>query len=99
MNQKVRTIPIKVKVYTSGYTISGSIHTRPGGYKDRVSDILNDPAGSFLSLTQATFQSRQGDGGVAKKAGTIMVRIDDILMLIPFEESKSQEGEGQINEG
>ena len=99
MNQKVRTIPIKVKVYTSGYTISGCIHTRPGGYKDRVSDILNDPAGSFLSLTQATFQSRQGDGGVAKKAGTIMVRIDDILMLIPFEESESQEGEGQINEG
>lgn len=86
MATKVRTVPVRVNVYTNDYVISGFVHTKPGGYRDRVSDILNDPAMKFLVVTQATFRPiREAEGTVAKRCDTLLINLDAITMLIPFE--------------
>lgn len=92
MTQRVNTVPIRVKVYTDEHVMSGSIHTKPGGYKERVSDILNGPEANFIPLTDVTFRSRHDEDAAAKKADTLIVSARSIVMLIPFEKAGSGEG-------
>lgn len=92
MDQKVRTIPARVKLYTKDYVISGFIHTQPGGYRERVSDILNDSAARFVSLTDATFRPRHDEDAAGKRVSALVANLHDIVMMIPLEEVDEQEG-------
>lgn len=82
---RIETAPVRVKLYTKDFVFSGFVHTKPGGYKERVSDILNDPTGRFLIVTDVSFRPRSGDESQARRSTTVMVRIDDIQFLVPFE--------------
>lgn len=89
MATKVRTIPVRVNIYTGDYIISGLAHPKFGAYKDRVSDVINDPGTRFLVLTDATFRPLADEKGAAKRCATLLVRIDEIRLLVPFEETGS----------
>ncbi len=90
MGTRVNTIPVRVNVYTAEHLISGFVHTKPGGYRDRVSDILNDPGIRFLVLTDAVFRPLEGKEGVAKRCETLLLNLDAIKMLIPFEDDPAR---------
>lgn len=92
MAQKVRTVPARVKLYTKDYVIGGFIHTKPGGYRERVSDILNDSAARFVSLTDAVFRPRHDEDAAEKRVSTLIVNIHDIIMMIPLEGVDEKEG-------
>ena len=94
---RVQTAPVRVKLYTKDFVFSGFVHTKPGGYKERVSDILNDPTGRFLIVTDVSFRPRSGDESQARRSTTAMVRIDDIQFLVPFEDQ--EENPPAANEG
>lgn len=85
MATRVHTVPVRVNVYTAEYLISGLVHTKPGGYRDRVSDILNDPGIRFLVITDATFRALDEPDAPARRCDTLLVNLDAIKMLIPFE--------------
>ena len=82
---RVNTTPVRVKLYTDEYVVSGLVHTKPGGYRERVSDIVNDPSMRFLVLTDAAFRPVQDESALAKKCHTLILRLEDIKLLIPFE--------------
>ncbi len=86
MATRVNTVPVRVKLYTDEYVISGLLHTKPGGYRERVSDIVNDAAVRFLVLTEATFRPVESPNVPAKMCESLVVRVEDIKLLIPFEE-------------
>ncbi|MCZ7661952.1 MAG: hypothetical protein M5U22_02910 [Thermoleophilia bacterium] len=93
MVSRVKTNPVKVKVYTDEYVVSGLVHTKPGGYKERVSDIVNDPAIRFLVLTEATFRPVGDDKAPARRCSSLVVRLEDIKLLIPFEGTEADTAE------
>lgn len=85
MASRIKTNPVRVKLYTDEYVVSGLVHTKPGGYRERVSDIVNDPALRFLILTDATFRPADDERAPARKCESLIVRIEDVKLLIPFE--------------
>jgi hypothetical protein len=85
---RIKTNPVQVKIYTDDFVLSGAIHTKPGGYKERVSDIVNDCSGRFLVLTDVTFRSARDESAVPKKCRTLMVRLENINILVPFDETE-----------
>jgi hypothetical protein len=87
---KVHTNPVRVKLYTAEFVISGMVHTKPGGYRERVSDVMNDPATRFLALTDVTFRAVQDESAPAKKCHTLILRMEDVKLLIPFEEGDAE---------
>lgn len=89
MAVRIKTNPVRVKVYTDEYIIQGLVHTKPGGYKERVSDILNDPASRFMVLTDAWFRPADDEQSPFRACETLILRIEDVKLLIPFE------GDGQ----
>ncbi len=82
---KAKTVPVRVKVYTEEHVITGLLHTKPGGYRDRVSDMVNDVSTRFLVLTEATFRPVKEASALAKRCNTLVVRLEDVKLLIPFE--------------
>jgi hypothetical protein len=77
---------VRVKVYAHDFLVTGLVHTKPGGYRDRVSDIVNDPGIRFLVLTDAAFRPIDDENAPARRSATLMVHLDDIRLLVPFEE-------------
>lgn len=92
MTSRVKTVPVRVKLYTEEYVLTGMVHTRPGGYRERVSDIVNDASTRFLVLTEATFRPVTEQSGAAKRCGSLLVRVEDIKLLIPFEDANPERG-------
>jgi len=90
---RVNTVPVRVKLYTDEYVVSGLLHTKPGGYRERVSDIINDAAVRFLVLTEATFRPAASPTAPAKMCESLVVRIEDIKLLIPFEQESRSSAE------
>jgi hypothetical protein len=88
---RIKTNPVRVKVYTDDYVIQGLVHTKPGGYKERVSDILNDPAARFMVLTDAWFRPSADEQASFRACETLIVRIEDVKLLVPFEEAEEAE--------
>lgn len=86
MAVRIKTNPVRVKVYTDDYIIQGLVHTKPGGYKERVSDILNDPASRFMVLTDAWFRPAGDEQAPFRACETLILRIEDVKLLIPFED-------------
>ena len=85
---------MRVKLYTDEYVVSGLVHTKPGGYRERVSDIMNDPSIRFLAMTDVTFRPVQDESAQAKKCHTLILRIEDIKLLIPFENGGAETSPG-----
>ncbi len=96
MATRVTTVPVRVKLYTDEYVISGLLHTKPGGYRERVSDIINDAAVRFLVLTAATFRPVDSPTEPAKMCESLVVRIEDIKLLIPFEQEHGSRSEDDL---
>lgn len=92
---RIATVPVRVKLYTDEYVITGLVHTKPGGYRERVSDVVNDAAARFLALTEATFRPVRDPTAAAKRCDSIVVRVDDIKLLIPFEKETPEGGPGE----
>lgn len=90
MASRVKTVPVRVKMYTDEYVITGLVHTKPGGYKERVSDIVNDSCARFLVVTEATFRPTREAPASAKRCESLVVRVEDIKLLIPFEEDAGE---------
>ena len=63
--------------------MSGLVHTKPGGYKERVSDVVNDPGHAGASvLTDASPSAPADDeSGSGKRCPTMIVRIEDIHFI------------------
>ncbi|MHB0978562.1 MAG: DUF6812 domain-containing protein [Thermoleophilia bacterium] len=98
MANRIKTVPVRVKLYTDEYVITGQVHTKPGGYKERVSDIVNDVSARFLVLTEATFRPTREPSALAKRCESLVVRVEDIKLLIPFESTGGERADGEPGE-
>jgi hypothetical protein len=67
---------VEVDVLTDSYRVSGTVQTRFG----RVTDIVNQHAGSHLTLRRATF-TEHADPSAAVEAPSALVSIGSILLL------------------
>ena len=75
----------QVEIWTQRYRIIGKVHVPSGGYKGRLSDLLNKQDNFFLSLTEVTLSSLdgqdvlwQGEFLVVNKVSIVLVKaIDD----------------------
>jgi hypothetical protein len=56
----------KIVAETQRHRITGSLRLPPEGYRSRLSDYLNAPERSFLSLTDVHIAPLDGDGPVQK---------------------------------
>lgn len=97
MANRVKTVPVRVKLYTEEYVITGLLHTKPGGYRDRVSDLVNDASHRFLVLTEATFRSKR-EPASAKRCDSLVVRVEDIQLIIPFEDDEGERAGAESGE-
>ena len=52
----MKTDRIPINMITSDMFIEGHIHSKPGSYLSRVSDILNSTTLSFLPVTEARYR-------------------------------------------
>ncbi len=77
-DQKViETEPVFVRVFTANFEIEGLIHTKPGGYFNRVTDLLNLAKMIFVSLTRVRYRLRGSDEDFTS-AERLVVKDDDI---------------------
>lgn len=53
---------VKIVAETQRHRIAGSLRLPPEGYRSRLSDYLNAPERSFLSLTDVEVVPLDGDG-------------------------------------
>jgi hypothetical protein len=56
----------KIIAETERYRITGMLRLPPEGYRSRLSDYLNAPERTFLSLTDAELAPLDGDGPVER---------------------------------
>ena len=56
----------KIVAETQRHRITGSLRLPPEGYRSRLSDYLNAPERSFLSLTDVEISPLDGDGPVQR---------------------------------
>jgi hypothetical protein len=54
----------KIVAETERYRITGMLRLPPDGYRSRLSDYLNAPERTFLSLTDVDVEAVGGDGTV-----------------------------------
>jgi hypothetical protein len=90
---KLQTNVVAVKVYTADFVIEGHVHTKTGGYKDRVSDMVNEQIARFLVLTDVIFRPAGDEKAPAEECSTMILRLDEVKMIIPLEETEHR-GEG-----
>ena len=57
---KMKTESIRVAIETCGHKIIGMVHPPSLAYRSRLSDLLNQPEISFLSVTDAEVYAREG---------------------------------------
>ena len=69
--------PVEVEVYTSVYRVSGTVHTP----FRRVAEIPNQLAGGHLVVEGATLAGH-ADGAPAASAASVLVAVDEILLLM-----------------
>ena len=76
---RLETKRTNVRVYTSTFVIEGTVHTRPGGFQNRVLDILNSGKINFMPITNARYTDR--DGGEPIDSECVIVNIKDIEVI------------------
>lgn len=78
---RVKTEPVRVRIFTAAFEIEGQAHAKSGGYTGRVTDILNMSKISFLPLTDVRYRVRTGDDEDIIESDCIVVRVDTIEVL------------------
>lgn len=77
---RIKTEPVAVRVFTTGFEIEGNAHTKPGGYWSRVSDILNVGKLNFLAITEARYRRRDSKDNFAESA-CLIVNLKDVELV------------------
>lgn len=76
----------RVRIQARDYMCEGSVHViaAMGGYRGRVSDLLNEPP-RFLALTDVALRQR-GAGAAAEPMhyDVILLRKDEIMFVVPL---------------
>ncbi|MHB9054433.1 MAG: DUF6812 domain-containing protein [Thermoleophilia bacterium] len=85
ISSKIQTQTIRVLLTTDDYEIDGLVHTRPGSYQSRVSDILNVKEMHFVPLTHVTYRSLRNPNEPPRSVDTMIVRLDTIKMAVPLD--------------
>ena len=94
MHTKIETRPVHVIVTTDDYEIDGYMHVKPGGYQSRISDLLNMREIHYIPITDASFRNVRFPEQPVRQAGTVIVRLDTIKMVVPI--GSEQVGVGTV---
>lgn len=81
---RTRTVPVLIE--TADLSCDGLIHVRTGGYRTRISDVLNEPS-PFIVVTEVTVRREQLDDGEPESTyyDTIILRKGEIKYVIPLD--------------
>jgi hypothetical protein len=89
MHTKIETHPVHVIVTTDDYEIDGYMHVKPGGYQSRISDLLNMREIHYIPITDASLRSVGLPEQPPRQAGTVIVRLDTIKMVVPLADEQT----------
>ncbi len=78
--------PRVVVLETTHHRITGQLRLPADGYRSRLSDYLNAPDRTFLSLTEVAI-SRLDGTGVDERHEFVAVAIDQVILAIPLDET------------
>ncbi len=70
---------------TSRYRITGVVRLPPDGYRSRLSDYLNTPENSFLSLTDVELTPLNGSGPVEQHK-FLALSLRHVVFALPLDE-------------
>jgi hypothetical protein len=70
---------------TERYRITGMLRLPPDGYRSRLSDYLNSPDRTFLSLTDVEVEAVGGDGTV-ERYPFIALSLRHVVVAMPADE-------------
>src|SRR5947199_9463196 len=76
----MKTDRIPINMITSDMFIEGHIHSKPGSYLSRVSDILNSTTLSFLPVTEARYRFKHQPDEIHTSEG-LVVSIKEIKVV------------------
>ncbi|MFL5823029.1 MAG: hypothetical protein ACJ764_06275 [Solirubrobacteraceae bacterium] len=79
---------VKIVAETTRYRITGLLRLPPEGYRSRLSDYLNAPERSFLSLTEVELVPLDGDGPVQQR-GFIALSVAHVVLVANADEQPS----------
>jgi hypothetical protein len=71
---------------TDRYRITGLLRLPPDGYRSRLSDYLNSPDRTFLSLTEVEVEAVGGDGTV-ERYPFVALSLRHIVVAMPADDS------------
>ena len=94
MQSNIQTQAIRVLITTDDFEIEGFMHTKPGGYQSRISDILNAKDLHYVPITRASCRLLHNSVQEPRPAETIIVRLDTIKMVIPLDGEISTVAQG-----
>jgi hypothetical protein len=82
----VATHTVQVVVETEGFTCEGLVHVKTGGYRTRVSDLLNEEP-PFLAMTDVTLRRSEPNDNrpELEHHETIVLRKSLIKYVIPLD--------------
>lgn len=78
---RIRTEQIAVRIFTNDFVIEGEIHTKPGGYSSRVTDVLNLSKHPFMPLTNVRYRVRTGTPSEFVRTPCLIIRVDNIEVI------------------
>jgi hypothetical protein len=75
----------KIIAETERYRITGLLRLPPEGYRSRLSDYLNAPERSFLTLTEVEIAPLDGDGPV-RQLPFVALAVPHVVLVANAEE-------------
>lgn len=81
--------PVRVELITAGYRIDGTIQTR----FSRVAEILNQLSSTHLPVEDASVREHGGD---ARRAGTMIVAVEEILVMVAPDLADAPSGDMRV---
>jgi hypothetical protein len=76
----------KIVAETSRYRITGLLRLPPEGYRSRLSDYLNAPERTFLSLTEVELEPLDG-GGSAQHLPFVALSVAHVVLVTHAEDA------------
>ena len=78
----------RIEAETARYRLRASLRLPPEGYRSRLSDYLNAPERTFLSLTDVEITPLDGDGPVQKRS-FVALSIAHVVMVYHADEQSA----------
>jgi Family of unknown function (DUF6812) len=75
----------RIVAETERYRITGMLRLPPDGYRSRLSDYLNAPERTFLSLTDVEVEAVDGDGTI-EKYPFLALSLRHVVVAMPVDE-------------